>query len=43
MQQTLADFVAQVTSGDLAIENLPSELRTQLEELFGRSGEDEDR
>lgn len=43
MQQTLADFVAQVTSGDLAIENLPSELRTQLEELFGRSGEDDDR
>jgi superfamily I DNA and RNA helicase len=43
MQQTLADFVAQVKSGDLAIENLPSELRTQLEELFGRSGEDDDR
>lgn len=43
MQQTLADFVAQVSSGDLAIENLPSELRTQLEELFGRSSEDDDR
>lgn len=43
MQQAFEDFVAQVKRGDFAIENLPSELRIQLEELFRRSGEDGNR
>jgi superfamily I DNA and RNA helicase len=41
MQQNLEDFVLQVESGNIAIENLPYELRTQLEALFGKSNEND--
>jgi superfamily I DNA and RNA helicase len=34
MQQSLVDFVSQVHSGDIAIENLPLELQSQLKALF---------
>jgi superfamily I DNA and RNA helicase len=41
MEQSLAYFISQVESGSIAIENLPSELRNQLEALFGKSDDDD--